>query len=126
MKKLQKQLEKILLDLNGNSVKFGIDTKQELQQMIDNGRFKNTDGLKVYKTGMLPNQCHRNSVVLKLKKKSYQIFTGYALTDENVWLQHTWCANSFTNIVETTQPFRRYYGYQLKGEELLTFINENY
>ena len=122
---LQNRLKELLLERNNGVVKFGLDTEKELQSMLDKGRFKNIQGLKVYKKGMLPNKCHRNSAVLKLNKKSYKIETGYALTEDNVWLSHSWLTNG-VNIIETTLPFRVYFGYELKGEEEKTFISENY
>jgi hypothetical protein len=61
---------------------------------------------------MARNGCHANAEALaKRYPKKYQHETGYALSDDGCWREHSWAFDITKNqIVETTVPRKRYYG----------------
>ena len=74
-------------------------------------------------------QCHRNSSELwkaNHKKCNVHIETGYALSADGMWYQHSWLVlfneEGQLEVVEAT-PLRRlaYYGFQLKHAEAVRF-----
>lgn len=71
-----------------------------------------------------PNACHSNTVTLYLAGKVDQIVTGYALSGDNMWRQHTWGLKGDT-VVETTVPRDVYFGFTLTGPEAADFVQEN-
>ena len=75
-----------------------------------------------------PSNCHGNSAYLWEKKpKTRKIATGYALSDDGMWRQHSWVVeliNGETIIVETTEPRVLYFGFVLSEEECLSMYNE--
>lgn len=73
----------------------------------------------------LPIQCHANSAVNFLER-GHHIVTGYALSEDGVWRQHTWNKDKESGrIIETTVPRLAYYGYQLDPGEEAKFADEN-
>ena len=82
-----------------------------------------------------PSQCHTNSVVLwKLSKEKklerhqdIRICSGYALSKDGVWRQHSWCAfeeESKIRLIETTVKRVQYFGYILTDEEAMGFFSQ--
>lgn len=116
-------LKNILLKIDGLKVIKGTNSENEIDNLIKAGKLYTTNNLKLYKGGMFPNQCHRNSAILTQKKKSYKLISGYALSN-STWVCHSWLFNG-RNIIETTFGRDLYYGYELKGNLLNEFINEN-
>lgn len=72
-----------------------------------------------------PCQCHMNSAALwEENKESLQICTGYALSKDGMWRQHSWCVMKTIKsykVVETTMPRISYYGYILDDKESFLF-----
>ena len=63
------------------------------------------------------------------KEKGYRVCTGYALSDDGMWRQHSWCIDKrprTTKIIETTEPRVLYFGYVLNDEETKRFIRRLY
>lgn len=91
----------------------------------------------VYKKG-LPNRCHANSGALWHANRSRKLdgsyrmelalATGYALSDDGLWRQHSWCVlrkpRSVT-IVETTTKRELYFGFLLNADESYEFVFNN-
>lgn len=84
-----------------------------------------------------PSQCHRNSAALyeinkdntKLEHK-VRICTGYAITDDGMWRQHTWLVyidetndNEVITVIETTLKRVAYYGVVLTEEQCEEFCS---
>jgi len=71
----------------------------------------------------LPCSCHSNSAHLWVKnKRSLAIITGYALSSDGIWRQHTWLQRkSDERLIETTEPRIAYYGYKLTDTESKCF-----
>lgn len=75
-----------------------------------------------------PSQCHRNSCACWKANKSRAILcTGYALSEDGLWRQHSWLvAFHHQQIVETTVPRVAYFGFAMTTEEAENFCAENY
>lgn len=81
-----------------------------------------------------PSQCHRNSAELydnnlDNPKVKLKIATGYALSDDGLWRQHTWLVQALPRkdvIIETTSERVAYFGFVMTAEEAERFVYENY
>jgi hypothetical protein len=71
------------------------------------------------------NSCHSNSAkIWNRKRRRFQICTGYALSDDGIWRQHTWVMDGST-VIETTEIGIAYYGFRLNKEEAKRFYLAN-
>jgi hypothetical protein len=121
---LEDKLKNKLLSLGGHDVKLGLDSNEEQNRMLNDGRIFNE---KVNFNSGIQNQCHRN-VSDKFQKSArikddFKIISGYALTND-IWIQHSWGFNR-NGVIETTTRFDLYYGYELTPEESEEFCYEN-
>lgn len=75
----------------------------------------------------LPSQCHYNSSCLwDSDRDNLVLMTGYALTDDGMWRQHSWCVYKESGkIIETTEPRIGYFGFVMTPEESETFHFHN-
>lgn len=79
-----------------------------------------------------PSQCHRNACdfwEINHNKMDVHIATGYALTEDGMWRQHSWLVHvmpKFVRIIETTVRRIAYFGYVMTDEEAWQFINDNW
>lgn len=76
-----------------------------------------------------PSHCHQNIACQYLgNPKHLKICTGYALTDDGIWRQHTWGLFTYKTkpdlIVESTIPRLAYYGVVLTDEQAKQFVRE--
>ena len=71
--------------------------------------------------------CHSNSAACwEANESQLTICTGYGLSEDAVWRQHSWCVFTETGqIVETTTKRRLYYGYRLDAAEAQSFFDSN-
>ncbi|GIE85794.1 hypothetical protein [Actinoplanes regularis] len=60
-----------------------------------------------------PGECHRNVAVLWIDGAVESIGTGYALSDDDLWRQHSWGLTANGDVVETTDDRRIYVGITL-------------
>ncbi len=51
--------------------------------------------------------------------------TGYALSRDGVWRQHSWCYTDNGVVVETTEKRVQYFGYVMTEDECDQFLFEN-
>ena len=120
------KLKSKLLSFGGENVKLGLDTDEELDRMLNDGVLFNVDVVNLKARGF--GQCHRN-VADKYKRFSFggfKIVTGYALSGEGTWFQHSWGLGSTGKIMETTSnKYDMYYGYVLNEEESDEFCFNN-
>jgi hypothetical protein len=78
-----------------------------------------------------PNQCHANASQVWIKSDGEALLcTGYALTENQSWLQHSWCVATVDDhgqvILETTDPdWKKYFGFVLDEEESFVFAIAN-
>lgn len=76
-----------------------------------------------------PSQCHMNACLL-WEQNQDQLFvaTGYALSNDGLWRQHSWCVlpgARGAGVIETTQRRELYYGYVMTLEETIDFGTNN-
>jgi len=99
---------------------------ETVRAIIDRGQLWYGDEA-VMKKG-LPSQCHYNSAKLWEKyKEKFKIVTGYALSLDGMWREHSWCVEvrpRKNRIVETTEPRVAYYGMTLTDDESEEFLTE--
>jgi len=70
--------------------------------------------------------CHQNVARLWLTKEGglVGIGTGYALSEDGLWRQHSWGIRR-QGIVETTKPRVKYFGRTLQGSDADSFAECN-
>ena len=77
------------------------------------------------------SQCHRNCCELWLENKDRHevaIATGYALTKDGLWRQHTWLMlrrSRSVRVVETTTKRIAYFGFVMTTEQSEDFCSKN-
>lgn len=74
------------------------------------------------------SQCHSNCADLwDQNKDKLKICTGYALSKDGVWRQHSWCYHIQNDIViETTMKRVQYFGFVLDDKEHESFYVDNF
>jgi hypothetical protein len=111
-----KPLQDRLLSLGGDWV--ALQPEPDLEYLLEKGHLIKG---KVKMQLMAPCQCHRNCAqIWDSNPKKYQIATGWALSEDGIWRQHTWllCGK---NIIETTQQRKQYYGIVLEDKDANNF-----
>lgn len=77
----------------------------------------------------LPSQCHFNSARLwDANRGACQIATGYALSADGCWRQHSWVVQPLATkyrIWETTEARIAYFGFVMTDEECERFLYVN-
>ena len=58
---------------------------------------------------MTPSGCHENATKLAARY-GWEVWTGFALSDDGCWRVHSWCRNKRGRIVETTITRTDYFG----------------
>ena len=82
------------------------------------------------------NKCHSNSANLWENNRhdhDVRICTGYALSKDGLWRQHTWLVHYYktatqnrVRVIETTCKRVAYYGVELTEEEAEEFSRNNF
>lgn len=121
-------LKNILLDIGGWSVVLPRIEPDFLKLLTRGRRFA---GRSVQMKGE-SSQCHLNSAYLWDANRETDlhlyICTGYALSKDGVWRQHSWCAyptKRSWRVVETTQKRVQYFGYIMHDTEAEQFLYDN-
>jgi hypothetical protein len=112
-------LKIILLSCGGEAVVFP-QVEPDYKNIFVKGLLLTPPKVKLIKGK--PNDCHRNAAD-NYEKFGWLIFTGYALSEDGVWRQHSW--NFGKDFVETTEKRIAYYGYPLDENESNVFIFAN-
>ena len=121
------ELKDILLDYGGESVCFPY-IEEDLGRIIERGIL--WDGADAEMMLGQPSQCHMNSAYCwDANRDKTTIATGYALSEDGMWRQHSWCVGFYDDetpyIVETTSPRIAYYGFPMTYAECERFFYEN-
>lgn len=76
----------------------------------------------------IANNCHENSsIIWRGGQKELVLMTGYALGDDGMWRQHSWCVFKETGqVIETTCESIAYFGVVLNDEDSEEFYHNNY
>lgn len=125
-------LHRILLEIGGSETCLA-DIEEDIDKLLERGRYY--PGRSKMMVGR-PSQCHANSANLWLanhKARDIRICTGYALSGDGMWRQHTWLVDRYqtatqqrTRIIETTTKRVAYFGFELTDDEAAEFVEDNY
>ena len=119
------ELKARLLDFAGEAVCLP-GYEEDLENILEYGQF-----WLGYNAERIPGescQCHKNSALLwRENKEITNICTGYALSEDGMWRQHSWLIHRkprSNKIVETTRPRVLYYGFAMPPELSERFAEE--
>lgn len=120
-------LHSILLSIGGSETCFPC-TEEDMAAILERGYFHN--GVSKMMLGE-PSRCHSNVCELwerNHKSADVRICTGYALSADGMWRQHSWLAHYYKTpaqsrmrIIETTAKRVAYYGFEMAKEEAEKF-----
>ena len=119
-----KQLFDKLLSIGGKQV---VATwEEDLSKIMSRGEL--LDGDDAMSVGGEPSQCHSNiACIWRNDPDDIIIFTGWALSDDDLWRQHSWALDKLTgDILETTEPREKYFGFALETGEAIEFDEGNF
>ncbi len=130
----QKALQQLLLGFGGEEACLAFKDSDE-PKIIARGQL--WSGAGSIRTRGEPCRCHQNSVRLfasvleSCSKESdaplqdrlgLAVATGYALSNDGMWRQHSWCIERMrrgVRPIETTEPRVAYFGFVLSGQEVI-------
>ena len=69
------------------------------------------------------SDCHSNAVALWRTGEAIAIGTGYALSRDELWREHSWAWDGDGRLIETTEPRTRYFGVRMEGPQAEWFAN---
>lgn len=110
-----------LLQLGGKEAHVP-DDEPDADKMLSRGRVWGGEAATA-RPG-LPNRCHQNAIWLwEENRDRMRIATGYALTADGQWRQHSWCVSADgQRVFETTGPRLTYFGFVMTEEECEDFF----
>jgi hypothetical protein len=113
-----------LLEHGGNFAVLPV-VEDDLDKLMEKGAIL-TFPVKLKK--MAACACHRNAADLYRKnRRRYRIATGYGLSDDGLWRQHSWAIDTYEKcIVETTTERLKYFGFVMDKAECEEFEFNNY
>lgn len=115
-------IKKLLLGLEGWAVCVPY-RDPDLPKILERGR--SFPGRSRMMRGR-PSQCHSNSAYCWDENRELcKICTGYALSSDGMWRQHSWVVTNDGEVVETTEKRTRYFGYVLTEDECEQFLFDN-
>ena len=125
------ELHRRLLDIGGVETCFP-GYEEDINNILEYGQ--TWDVLTTQLKRGEPSQCHRNAANLWHNNRNSKTFrlimcTGYALSNDGVWRQHSWLiqAKPRANVlIETTVPRIAYHGFAMTTEIAKEFEEENY
>lgn len=120
-------LREVLLEFGGFEVCFpSFESEKDLKALLTTGQAWRSRGLKMRRGRDI--RCHANSALLwDANRDRLQIATGYALSKDGMWRQHSWCIEKRPRrprVVETTLPRLCYFGDLLSLKESERFLIE--
>lgn len=114
------ELRNRLLSIGGTEV---VPThERDSERLVKNGTQLTTTETIQWK--MESSQCHRNAANLYRSEPSVtEIGTGWALSDDGLWRQHSWAMRG-DELVETTVSREVYFGILLDKDDADAFIKQ--
>ncbi|MAG24164.1 hypothetical protein CMI47_01165 [Candidatus Pacearchaeota archaeon] len=99
-----------------------------LKPILDRGELLDTEDYAVTFVSGATSQCHANACNLwEQDPNVYQIYTGWALSPDGLWRQHSWVLDRWGGeIIETTEPRELYFGFGMTHDEASRFVEENW
>jgi len=112
-----------LLKLGGEYAVLPV-IEEDLDAILSRGERFTPRWLRIWKGE--PGLCHFNVGRLwDVNRQLVKICTGYALSDDGIWRQHSWGLFKKKSVVETTIARELYFGFILTNEEAEQFYIEN-
>ncbi|MEH0934527.1 hypothetical protein [Micromonospora psammae] len=111
-----------LLDLGGELVVPPGPPEADLDQLIAAAR---PHGPAARQVPGEENGCHANAAILWTDATVAAVGTGYALSADGLWRQHSWGVDADGTVVETTFERQRYMGLTLTDIPALQFAASN-
>lgn len=116
------ELKELLLDIGGWGACVP-KIEPDLKKILARGR--RFPGRSISMKGE-PSRCHSNSAYCwDENRESCLVCTGYALTRDGMWRQHSWLYTNNRRVVETTVKRIQYFGYIMTPGECEQFLQEN-
>lgn len=110
-----------LLEVGGKAVAARYE--EDAEKLLERGVEMSPKGLRMMVGDR--SACHANAARLhETNPKQVKIVTGYALSSDQVWRQHTWGLWG-KRVVETTEKRTAYFGFVLTPEETANFCRYN-
>lgn len=116
------KLHGLLLSIGGYETCFPY-VEEDMANILARGRYYG--GFSKMMKGK-PSRCHENACNLwtvNKDKHDVHIATGYALSADGMWRQHSWLVQRYqtatqhrTRIIETTEKRVAYFGYEMGNE----------
>ena len=111
-----KKLEKLILSKKPGSLLIYTPKPVNPMLLLHNGQFIDKSLVDVFNE-VTPSKCHNLSHAL-WKRFGWEIWTGYALSDDDKWREHSW-VKSPKGFLETTGISRiMYFGMKLTDQQL--------
>jgi len=122
------QLENTLLTIGGKRMVWMLEP--HLDELLSRGKLFPKLVRYADRYGGQMNACHQTAArMYEGMAEYYQIATGYALSNDGLWRQHSWvCCRppSRGGLYEPTPIKReRYYGFLLSDDEASEFVQSN-
>jgi hypothetical protein len=76
----------------------------------------------VHRTGE-QSECHANVAALWRGGDMVAVGTGYGLSADSLWREHSWAWDESDRLVETTEPRECYFGVRLESDGAEWFAN---
>lgn len=134
MKKMHPSMNSRLFDLRQKLLAFAGEAvcfppyEEDLDNILNYGQFWVGSNVKLMRGE--PSQCHANSANLwEQNKEATRICTGYALSEDGMWRQHSWLVwhkSRSNQIIETTAKRIAYYGFVMPYDMCQQFADENF
>lgn len=116
-------LKKVLLTIGGWGVCVP-HIESDLEKILSRGR--RFPARSIMMKGE-PCQCHSNSAYCwDANRDNCTICTGYALSRDGMWRQHSWCFSNDGSVIETTEKRVAYYGFMMTEAECERFLDYNW
>lgn len=116
------QLKAKILAFGGQLVCPPLDPEPHVEELIE--RLVEYDANSAIFMEGAPNRCHSNAAQLWGYRKATHIGTGYALSEDGIWRQHSWALED-GRVIETTAMRDAYVGYALNDGESVQFVASN-
>lgn len=128
------QLHQVLLAVGGTETCFPA-FEEDMEKILERGYYRSKSSRLLQGT---PSRCHANVAELwenNHRDKDVTICTGYALSSDGMWRQHSWLLHRYIGgstrqhreqVVETTVKRLAYYGFELTDAEAQEFADNNY
>lgn len=114
-------LRKKLLSLGGEEVVYQSAPSWQLNLVV---QFGSAAALPITLCKGRPSSCHQNVSLLWWADDSIELISGYALSADGLWRQHTWGVRDGT-CIETTLSRQIYFGVKFTGILAMQFVLES-